>query len=70
MQRCAFTARDEGGSFRELVGKDPDIRKVLDEKRLAGVFDPQRALAHTGAIIDRALAVRPRLAAAPPLLDS
>jgi adenylosuccinate lyase len=70
VQRCAFAARDEGGSFRELVGKDPDIRKILDEKHLTGVFDPKRALAHTGAIIDRALAVRPRLPEAPPLLDS
>ena len=70
VQRCAFTARDEGGSFRELVGKDPDIRKVLDEKKLASVFDPKRALAHTGAIIDRALVVRPRLPESPPLLDS
>ena len=70
VQRCAFAARDEGGSFRELVGLDPDIRKVLDEKHLTAVFDPKRALAHTGAIIDRALAVRPRLPEAPPLLDS
>ncbi|MBM4245627.1 MAG: adenylosuccinate lyase [Deltaproteobacteria bacterium] len=70
VQRCAFAARDEGGSFRELVGLDPDIRKVLDEKHLTAVFDPKRALAHTGAIIDRALAIRPRLPEAPPLLDS
>jgi len=70
VQRCAFAARDEGGSFRELVGLDPDIRKVLDENHLTAVFDPKRALAHTGAIIDRALAVRPRLPEAPPLLDS
>ena len=33
-------------------------------------FDPKRALAHTGAIVDRALSVRPRLPEAPPLLDS
>ena len=70
VQRCAFAARDEGGSFRELVGKDPDIRKILDEKHLTAVFDPKRALAHTGAIVDRALSVRPRLPEAPPLLDS
>ncbi|MBY0275791.1 adenylosuccinate lyase [Candidatus Binatia bacterium] len=70
VQRCAFAARDEGGSFRDLVGKDPDIRKILDETHLTAVFDPKRALAHTGAIIDRALAVRPRLPEAPPLLDS
>ena len=54
----------------ELVGRDPDIRKVLDEAHVNAVFDPQRQLAHTGAIIDRALAVRPRVPAAPPLLDS
>ena len=70
VQRCAFAARDEGGSFRELVGKDADIRKVLDEKHLTAVFDPKRALAYTGAIVDRALSVRPRLPEAPPLLDS
>jgi adenylosuccinate lyase len=69
VQRCAFAARDEGGSFRELVGRDPDIGKILDDARLTAVFDPKRALAHTGAIIDRALAVRPRLPETPPLLD-
>jgi adenylosuccinate lyase len=69
VQRCAFAARDEGKSFRELVGKDPDITKVLDERRITAVFDPTRALKHTGAIIDRALAVRPRLPEPPPLLD-
>jgi adenylosuccinate lyase len=69
VQRCAFTARDEGGSFRELVGRDPDIRKVLDEARIDAVFDPRRQLAHTGAIVDRALAIRPVVPAPPPLLD-
>jgi len=69
VQRCAFAARDEGGSFRALVAADPDIRKVLDEPRLGKVFDPRRALAHTGAIIDRALAVRPGLPEPPPLLE-
>ena len=69
VQRCAFTSRDEGGSFRALVAADPDIAKVLDEQRIARVFDPRRALARTGAIIDRALAVRPVLPATPPLLE-
>jgi adenylosuccinate lyase len=69
VQRCAFAARDEGGSFRALVAADADIQKVLDAQQLAKVFDPHRALAHTGTIIDRALAVRPALPGPPPLLE-
>jgi hypothetical protein len=68
VQRCAFAARDRGGSFRALVAADPDVAKVLDATHIAAVFDPRRALAHTGTIIDRALAVRPVLPERPPLL--
>jgi adenylosuccinate lyase len=69
VQRCAFAARDQGGSFRALVAADADIARVLTAARLDAVFDPRRALAHTGAIIDRALAVRPVLPGPPPLLE-
>ncbi len=68
VQRCAFAARDGKGSFRELVAADPDISRALPAARLDEVFDPKRALAHVGTIIDRALAVRPELPPAPPLL--
>jgi adenylosuccinate lyase len=69
VQRCAFAARDGRGSFRALLAADPDVQRMLGPERLEAVFDPRRALAHTGAIIDRALAVRPGLPPPPPLLE-
>jgi len=68
VQRCAFAARDGKGSFRALVAADPEIARVLAPERIERVFDPKRGLAHVGAIVDRALAVRPELPAPPPLL--
>ena len=44
------------GAFRALLEADPDVTAVLDGATIAACFDLDRALAHTGAIIDRALA--------------
>jgi adenylosuccinate lyase len=43
------------GRFRDLLGRDGDITVALSPAEIDGCFDLDHALAHTGAIIDRAL---------------
>ncbi len=56
VQRCALAAHRGEGSFRDLLGADPDISSRLDAAALDAAFDLDHHLRHTGAIIDRALA--------------
>ncbi len=56
VQRNAMRAFAGEGDFRALLTADPDIRAHLDEARVAAEFDLERTLAHTDAIIERALA--------------
>jgi adenylosuccinate lyase len=56
VQRCAMRAIAGEGRFRDLCAADPDLSAILPAADLARCFDLDHALAHTGAIIDRALA--------------
>ena len=56
VQHCALAAHRGEGSFRDLLGADPDIAERLDAAALESAFDLEHHLRHTGAIIDRALA--------------
>jgi adenylosuccinate lyase len=60
VQRNALRAEDDDLDFRELVEADPEIAAHLDRDSLERVFDLEEALRHTGAIIARLEAVRPR----------
>jgi len=55
VQRSALRARDEGGSFRALLGNDPDVAARLSTSALDGCFDLAHHLRHAGTIVDRAL---------------
>jgi adenylosuccinate lyase len=44
-----------GPSFRELLGRDPDISARLSPEQIDRCFDLQHHLRHAGTIIDRAL---------------
>ena len=52
VQRNAMQAWEERRSFADLLGADPEVTAVLDDKALAGCFDLDRALAN----IDRVFA--------------
>jgi adenylosuccinate lyase len=54
VQRAAMRSL-EGGDFRALLEADPDVSAALGREIIARCFDPQHALRHTGAVIDRAL---------------
>ena len=58
VQRNALRAAAGEGSFRALLGADPDIAKRLDPKEIDSAFNLEHHLRHAGAIIDRALADR------------
>jgi len=53
VQAHAMAAWESEGNFRELVAKDPNIRKFLDEKALAHAFDLARQLRAVDAIFRR-----------------
>jgi adenylosuccinate lyase len=55
VQRNALASVEGKGSFRALLGADPDIAKRLSAADIDRAFDLQHHLRHTGAIIDRAL---------------
>ncbi|MEO7331789.1 MAG: adenylosuccinate lyase, partial [Minicystis sp.] len=55
VQRSAMRAIAGEGRFRDLLGADEEVSKQLSAGDLDRCFDLQHALAHTGAIIDRAL---------------
>jgi adenylosuccinate lyase len=56
VQRNALLAVEGKGSFRALLGADPEIASRLDAVDIDRAFDLAHHLRHTGAIIDRALA--------------
>src|SRR5215471_4024091 len=56
VQRNALKAAAGGGSFRALLGADPDVTARLDATEIDRAFDLGHHLRHAGLIIDRALA--------------
>jgi adenylosuccinate lyase len=56
VQRNALRAFDGEAPFLDLLLSDTDIRSLLDEDAIRRTFDLEHALAHAGAIVDRALA--------------
>jgi adenylosuccinate lyase len=56
VQRCALAAAEGKGTFRALLGADPDIGAKLAAADIDRAFDLQHHLRHASAIIDRALA--------------
>jgi adenylosuccinate lyase len=44
---------DEGGTFKEKVLSDPDIRKALTTADIERVFDSERLLANVDRIFQR-----------------
>jgi hypothetical protein len=46
VQRLAARARDDEGSFRDLVATDADIAAALSESTIARCFDVEPYLAH------------------------
>jgi adenylosuccinate lyase len=59
VQRNALAAVEGKGSFRALLGGDPDIAARLNAGEIDRAFDLEHHLRHAGAIIDRALAETP-----------
>jgi adenylosuccinate lyase len=56
VQRNAMRVWDEGGTFREKVSSDPDIRKTLNTKDIDQVFHSSRLLANVDRIFQRVFA--------------
>ncbi|HVU50790.1 MAG TPA: adenylosuccinate lyase [Polyangia bacterium] len=56
VQRSALRAVAGEGSFRALLGADPDLGARLSPAEIDKAFDLEHHLRHAGAIIDRALA--------------
>jgi adenylosuccinate lyase len=55
VQRSALRAVAGEGSFRALLGGDPDMAAKLSPAEIDKAFDLEHHLRHAGAIIDRAL---------------
>jgi adenylosuccinate lyase len=53
VQRNAMRVWDEGGTFKEKVLSDPDIRKALATADIERVFDSERLLANVDRIFQR-----------------
>ena len=53
VQRAAAAAWDEGASFREQIGDDPEVTSRLDDAALDALFDPPRFLRNLGGVFDR-----------------
>ena len=53
VQRNALTAWDGGVSFRDLLGKDPDVTAVLPDTDLDALFDPRHHLRHLDVVRER-----------------
>lgn len=58
VQRCAMKTIAGEGRFRDNLGADEDIAKLLSAEELDRCFDIRHALRHADAIVDRALAER------------
>ena len=55
VQRNAMKVWEEDRDFRELLGADPEVKKLLQPKELAGCFDLDRQLRHVDAVFARVL---------------
>jgi adenylosuccinate lyase len=55
VQRSALRARDEGGSFRALLGADPEVKDRLPAAALDACFDLEHHLRHVDPVLARAL---------------
>jgi len=53
VQRNAHAALEARRAFSEMVMEDPDVKAKVDADVIASVFDPEKLLARTGAVIDR-----------------
>lgn len=58
VQRNAMRAWRGEGEFLSLLLADPDVSAHLSEEQVRAQFELEHALAHCGAIVDRALAER------------
>src|SRR5262249_53902489 len=47
VQRCAMKALAGEGKFRDLIGRDPDVARVLESAEIDQCFDLENALTHT-----------------------
>ena len=56
VQRNAMKTWAGEGTFREILGADPELTAVLSPEALAAAFDPARFLKHLDHILERALA--------------
>ena len=56
VQRNAMKAIAGEGRFQDNLTADPDVRALISAETIARCFDLEHALAHAGAIVDRALA--------------
>jgi adenylosuccinate lyase len=56
VQRCAMKTLAGEGRFRDLLAEDAEIAALLSVDEIDRAFDLDHALAHTGTIIDRAIA--------------
>ena len=52
VQRAAAFAWDDGGSFREMIASDPEVRERIRDS-LDELFDPLRSLRHVDVVFDR-----------------
>jgi adenylosuccinate lyase len=59
VQRQAMRVWAGEGSFKELLGADPEVRAVLPEAEIESCFDAERLLRHADAIFDRVLGEDP-----------
>ncbi|APR83857.1 Adenylosuccinate lyase [Minicystis rosea] len=55
VQRCAMRTLAGEGRFRDLLAADAELASLLPKEELERCFDLKHALAHVGAIIDRAI---------------
>jgi adenylosuccinate lyase len=53
VQSAAARAWDEGASFREVLGSDPEVGGRLDAAALESLFDPHRFLVNLGGVFDK-----------------
>ena len=55
VQRSALRARDQGGSFKQLLAGDPEVTQRIDGKTLEACFDLEHHLRHADVIFQRAM---------------
>ncbi|HWR83595.1 MAG TPA: lyase family protein, partial [Candidatus Deferrimicrobium sp.] len=53
VQKHALSAQEGKGLFRDLVGKDPEIRRHLSEAQIDGCFDLSHYMKHVDAVFKR-----------------